>query len=85
LKASIASQILTTTSGFRDYVEVKVTRNPHSFRGEEFVFEDIRKHKRSTVKEQCEQLQYNGEWVWAFHGRTLLSFTNPCLYFFAMI
>jgi hypothetical protein len=61
----------------RDYVEVKVTRNPRNFRPDELVFKDIRKHKTSTVKEQCEKIQYNGEWVWAFHGRNTTIFYNP--------
>ena len=30
----------------RDYVEVNVTRIPHTFRPDEFVFKDIRKHRK---------------------------------------
>ena len=51
------------------YVEVSVTRISHTFRADEYLFTDSRNHRKSTIKDDWEQIQYNGEWVWAFHGR----------------
>ncbi|CZT43170.1 uncharacterized protein RSE6_03164 [Rhynchosporium secalis] len=53
----------------RGYMEVIVTRISHTFRPDEFVFKDIREHRKSTMKENWEQIQYDGEWVWAFQGK----------------
>ncbi|KAE8442160.1 hypothetical protein EG329_003811 [Mollisiaceae sp. DMI_Dod_QoI] len=51
------------------YVQVNVTRINHSFRADEYIFKDSRNHRKSTTKDEWEQIQYNGDWVWAYRGR----------------
>jgi hypothetical protein len=53
----------------RDYVEVSVTRIPHTLRADEYVFMDSRSHRKVTTKDEWKQIQYNGDWMWAFEGR----------------
>ena len=50
-------------------VEVNVTKISHTFRPDEYIFTDSRNHRKSTIKDDWQQIQYNGEWVWAFYGR----------------
>jgi hypothetical protein len=56
-------------SGARRYVEVNITKISHTFRADEYLFMDSRNHRKSPTKDDWEQIQYNGEWVWAFRGR----------------
>ncbi len=51
------------------YAEVSVTRITHSFRADEYIFKDSGNNRRSTTKDEWEQIQYNGDWAWAYRGR----------------
>lgn len=51
------------------YVEVKVERVHHLTRRDEFVFTDAKGHQKSTDRDEWKQITYNGEKVWAFHGK----------------
>jgi hypothetical protein len=59
----------------RRYVRVNVTRS-RTFGPTKFVFEDNGKRKRSTLKNDWKQIQYNGEWVWAFQSRKTVYFST---------
>jgi hypothetical protein len=58
------------------YVEVKVERIHHLTRRDEIVFSDFRGRRRSTDRDEWQQILRDGEKVWAFRGKTTTYITR---------